>query len=43
MLNIIRFGAAVFEKKIVYAFPYIAICKGLSPWGGAINDPRDFI
>jgi len=25
------------------AFLYILPCKSLSPWGGAIHDPRDFI
>jgi len=43
MLNMIPFGEAVIEKTIVYAFPYISICKSLSPWGGVIYDPRDFI
>jgi len=42
MLNIVQFGAAVLEK-ISYAFPYISLCKSLSPRGGAMDDPRDFI
>jgi len=42
MLNIVQFGAAVLEKKIFQAFPYILLCKSLSPWGGAMDDPRDF-
>jgi len=43
MLNIVLFGVAFLEKKIVQVFPYILLCKSLSPWGGAIYDPRDFI
>jgi len=43
MLDIVRFGAAVLEKKIFSAFPYTLLCKSLSPCGGAIHDPRDFI
>jgi len=38
------FGEAVLEKKIFKHFPKnIKLCKNLSPWGGAIHDPRDFI
>jgi len=45
MLNIVLFGAAVIEKKIFYAFPYmyILLCQSLRQWGGAMDDPRDFI
>jgi len=43
MLNIIPFGAAVLEKKIFKAFPNILLCKKLSPWGGVIYNPGDFI
>jgi len=39
MLNIIPFGEAVLEKKIVEEFPYISICKSLSPWGGPNMTP----
>jgi len=40
MLNIVPFGVAFLEKKNY--FP-IYQCKSLSPWGGGIYDPRDFI
>jgi len=43
MLHIVPSGAAVLEKKIFYAFPYISLCKSLSPWGRAIHDLREFI
>jgi len=29
--------------EIGLVVPYILLCKVLSPWGGAIRDPRDFI
>jgi len=34
MLNIVQYGAAVLEKNIFSAFPYISLCKSLSPWVG---------
>jgi len=43
MLNIVRHGAAVLQKKCFKAFPNVLLCKSLGPWGGAMHDPRDFI
>jgi len=41
--SLVEIGQVVLEKKIFCAFPYIILCKSLSPWGGAIHDPRDLI
>jgi len=38
--SLVEIGLVVLEKKI---FLSISLCKNLSPWGGAIHDPRDFI
>jgi len=40
--NLVEIGLVVLEK-IFQAFLYILQCKSLSPWGGAIHDPRHFI
>jgi len=31
------------EEGFLSIFPYILLCKSLSPWDGATHDPRDFI
>jgi len=41
MLKIVPFGAAVFEKIFLNISLYIT--ESLSPWGGAIHHPGDFI
>jgi len=41
--TIVRFGEAVLEKKIFQAFPYILLCKSLSPWGRSIHYLRGLI
>jgi len=43
MLNIVPFGATVFEKKKFLSISlYISLSKSLYLWCGAIHDPRDF-
>jgi len=42
--SLIEIGLVVLEKKIFLNISlYILLCKSLSPWCGAIHDPKDFI
>jgi len=40
MLNVVQFREAVEYFK---TFPYTLLFKSLSAWGGAMQNPRDFI
>ena len=41
--NMKALGLMVLEKKIFYVFPIVSLWELMTPWGGAIFDPRGMV